>query len=173
MRYGRNASRLRPNDAAHSSRAPSVESEYPRPCPAVRGKSEDSREVAQPEHDDRCADGTPRQASTTLSPTEEALVVEFRRRTLLPLDDVLGNLRERIPKLTRSALHRCLLRHGISKRPAAADGAPKRGQFNDTTIGFVHIDHCELRAATGKVHMFLAIDRVSKFTYVEFHPSQR
>ena len=35
-------------------------------------------------------------------------VVEFRRRTLLPLDDVLGCLREAIPKLTRSALHRCL-----------------------------------------------------------------
>src|SRR5215204_4160579 len=28
---------------------------------------------------------------------------------------------------------------------------------------------CELRLAAGKLHMFLAIDRVSKFTYVEFH----
>src|SRR3712207_2439023 len=44
-------------------------------------------------------------------------VVEFRRRTLLPLDDVLGCLRDTIPKLTRSALHRCLVRHGISRLP--------------------------------------------------------
>lgn len=43
------------------------------------------------------------------------MVVEFRRRTLLPLDDLLGHLREALPQLTRSALHRCLIRHGISK----------------------------------------------------------
>jgi hypothetical protein len=30
---------------------------------------------------------------------EEAIIVEFRRRTLLPLDDVMGCLREAIPKL--------------------------------------------------------------------------
>ena len=45
----------------------------------------------------------------------------------------------------------------------------KRGRFSETQIGYVHIDSCELRAADGKVHMFLAIDRISKFTYVEFH----
>lgn len=57
--------------------------------------------------------------STVLAPAEEAIVVEFRRRTLLPLDDVLGCLRETIPRLSRSALHRCLQRHGISRLPAA------------------------------------------------------
>ena len=55
--------------------------------------------------------------STILTEVEEAMVVEFRRRTLLPLDDVLGGLREAIPKLTRSALHRCLQRYGISRLP--------------------------------------------------------
>ena len=33
------------------------------------------------------------------------MVVEFRRRALLPLDDVPGCLRDTIPKLTRSSLH--------------------------------------------------------------------
>ncbi len=42
--------------------------------------------------------------SIVLSPEEEAMVVD-RRRTLLPLDDVLGCLRDTIPKLTRSSLH--------------------------------------------------------------------
>lgn len=32
----------------------------------------------------------------------------------------------------------------------------------------MHVDSCQLRLADGKLHMFLAIDRVSKFTYVEF-----
>ena len=58
---------------------------------------------------------TPR--STVLSAVEEAMIVEFRRRTLLPIDDVLGCLRDSIPTLTRSSLHRCLARHGISRLP--------------------------------------------------------
>jgi len=107
--------------------------------------------------------------STVLTPVEEAMIVEFRRRTLLPLDDVLGCLRHTIPRLTRSALHRCLKRHGISRLPESEDKTSRRGRFAETAIGYVHIDICELRLAAGKLHMFLAIDRVSKFTYVEFH----
>ena len=106
--------------------------------------------------------------STVLTTAEEAMVVEFRRRTLLPLDDVLGCLRDSIPKLTRSSLHRCLERHGISRLPENPDKASKRGKFADTAIGYVHIDISELRLAQGKLNMFLAIDRVSKFTCVEF-----
>ena len=106
--------------------------------------------------------------STVLTLAEEAMVVEFRRRTLLPLDDVLGCLRDSIPKLTRSSLHRCLERHGISRLPENPDKASKRGKFAETAIGYVHIDISELRLAEGKLNMFLAIDRVSKFTYVEF-----
>ena len=106
--------------------------------------------------------------STVLTLAEEATVVEFRRRTLLPLDDVMGCLRDSIPKLTRASLHRCLKRHGISRLPENPDKASKRGKFVKTTIGYVHIDISELRLAQGKLNMFLAIDRVSKFTYVEF-----
>jgi transposase InsO family protein len=107
--------------------------------------------------------------STVLTPLEEAMILEFRRRTLLPLDDVLGCLRDTIPRLTRSALHRCLKRHGISRLPENEEKSARRGRFAETAIGYVHIDVCELRLAAGKLHMFLAIDRVSKFTYVEFH----
>jgi hypothetical protein len=115
--------------------------------------------------------GPSKPKSTVLTEIEEAIVVEFRRRTLLPLDDVLGCLRETIPKLSRSALHRCLQRHGIARLPSSEEIGAKRGRFAETTIGYIHIDVCELRCAEGKVHMFLAIDRVSKFTYVELHPS--
>lgn len=109
--------------------------------------------------------------STVLSPAAEAIIVEFRRRTLLPLDDIMGCLRDTIPKLTRSALHRCLQRHGISRLPATEEKASKRGSFPETRIGYVHIDSCELRLAEGRLVMFLAIDRVSKFAVVAFHDS--
>ena len=47
--------------------------------------------------------------STVLTSEEEALIVAFRRHTLLPLDDCLYALQAPLPHLTRSALHRCLL----------------------------------------------------------------
>jgi hypothetical protein len=51
----------------------------------------------------------PRQArSTVLSVEEEAVIVAFRRYTLLPLDDCLYALQPTIPHLTRSSLHRYL-----------------------------------------------------------------
>jgi transposase-like protein len=55
--------------------------------------------------------------STVLSTEEEAIVIAFRRYTLLPLDDCLYALQATIPHLTRSSLHRCLQRHGISRLP--------------------------------------------------------
>lgn len=49
--------------------------------------------------------------STVLSTEEEAVIVAFRRHTLLPLDDCLYSLQATIPHLTRSSLHRCQARH--------------------------------------------------------------
>src|SRR5882757_3648481 len=61
--------------------------------------------------------GPKKPRSTVLSVEEEAVVVAFRRHTLLPLDDCLYALQATIPHLTRSSLHRCLQRHGISRLP--------------------------------------------------------
>ena len=67
--------------------------------------------------------------STILTEAEEATVVAFRRHTLLPLDDCLNALQPSIPPLTRSALHRCLQRHGISRLPDVGGDKPKRQKF--------------------------------------------
>jgi hypothetical protein len=92
----------------------------------------------------------PKPKSTVLTPAEEAIIVEFRRRTLLALDDVLGCLKDTIPNLTRSSLHRCLQRHGISRLPAAETTA-KRKRFKTYDIEYIHIDSCELnRCAPGQ-----------------------
>ena len=114
--------------------------------------------------------GPKKPTSTVLTPAEEAIVVAFRQKTLLPLDDVLGCLRDAIPHLSRSALHRCLQRHGVSRLPIE-ETREQRKRFKTYEIGYVHIDSSELRHADGKLIMFLAIDRVSKFAYVEFHDS--
>ena len=103
--------------------------------------------------------------STTLTEVEEAMVVAFRRHTLLPLDDCLYALQPTIPNLTRSALHRCLQRHGISRLPDVEGDKPKRQRFKRYPIGFFHIDIAELSTAAGKLYVFVAIDRTSKFAF--------
>lgn len=77
--------------------------------------------------------------STVLIEAEGAMVVAFRRHTLLPLDDCLYALQPSIPHLTRSALHRCLQRHGISCLPDVEGDKPKRQKFKRYPIGFSHI----------------------------------
>jgi transposase-like protein len=107
--------------------------------------------------------------STVLSPEDEAIVVAFRRHTLLPLDDCLYALQATIPRLTRSSLHRCLQRHGISRLPETDGDKPQRSRFKRYPIGFFHIDIAEVRTEEGKLHLFVAIDRTSKFAFVELH----
>jgi hypothetical protein len=73
--------------------------------------------------------------STVLTEAEEAMVVAFRRHTLLPLDDCLYALQPSIPHLTRSALHRCLQRHGISRLPEVDGDKPQCRKFKRYPIG--------------------------------------
>jgi transposase-like protein len=64
-------------------------------------------------------------------------------------------------------LHRCLERHGISRLPEVEDSKPNRKKFERYPIGYFHIDLAEVRTAEGKHYLFVAIDRTSKFTFVE------
>jgi transposase InsO family protein len=105
--------------------------------------------------------------STVLSVDQEAVIVAFRKHTLLPLDDCLYALQATIPALTRSSLHRCLERHGISRLPEVEGDKPKRKKFDSYPIGFFHIDLAEVRTAESKLYLFVAIDRTSKFAFVE------
>ncbi len=93
---------------------------------------------------------------------EEAIIIAFRRHTLLPPDDCLYALQPSIPHLSRSSLHRCLQRHGISRLPEAEGDKPKQ-KFKRYPIGYFHIDIAELRTGEGKIHLFVATDRTSKF----------
>ena len=107
--------------------------------------------------------------STVLSIEEEAIIVAFRRHTLLPLDDCLYALQATIPHLTRSALHRCLQRHGISRLPETEGDKPAKKKFKAYPIGYFHIDIAEVRTAEGKLYLFVAIDRTSKFAFTQLH----
>ena len=106
--------------------------------------------------------------STVLSIEDEAIIIAFRRHTLLPLDDCLYALQATIPHLTRSSLHRCLQRHGISRLPDV-DNKPNKRKFKAYPIGYFHIDIAEVQTAEGRLYLFVAIDRTSKFAFTELH----
>ena len=105
--------------------------------------------------------------STVLTTEDEAIVIAFRRHTLLPLDDCLYALQATIPHLTRSSLHRCFQRHGISRLPEVEGDKPVRKKFKPYPIGFFHIDIAEVRTEEGKLYLYVAIDRTSKFAFVQ------
>lgn len=46
------------------------------------------------------------------------------------------------------------------------DKEPKR-RFKSYPIGFFHVDMAEVQAAEGKLYLYVAIDRTSKFTFVQ------
>jgi transposase InsO family protein len=125
----------------------------------------------------RSADRAKRTEATVLSGEDEAIIVAFRRHTLLPLDDCLYSLQVEplpplvrgqwrgIPNLTRSSLHRCLQRHDVSRLPDVEGDKPARKKFKSYPIGFFHIDIAEVQTAEGKLYPYVGVDRTSKFAF--------
>src|SRR5579863_6127887 len=103
--------------------------------------------------------------STVLMAEEEAMAVAFRKHTLLPLDDCLYALQATIPHLTRSALHRCFQRHGISRLPEIEGDKAEKKAFRRYPLGYFHIDIAEVRTEEGKLYLFVAVDRTSKYAF--------
>ena len=66
-------------------------------------------------------------------------------------------------------MHRCLQRHGISRLPEVTDKPPKKSKFKQYPIGYFHIDITQVRTEEGKLYLFVAIDRTSKFAFAELH----
>ncbi len=102
-----------------------------------------------------------------LTEAEEAIIVAFRRHTLLPLDDCLYALQPSIPQSTRSGRHRCLQRHGIPRLPDVTGDKPKRQRFKRYSIGFFHCNITEVQTEEGKLYLFVCIDRTSKFAVTQ------
>jgi len=85
-------------------------------------------------------------------------------------------LQPTIGQLTKSTLHRCLLRHGLSHLSNVQDKTRERA-FKKYPIGGFHIDIAEVHTKEGKRYLFaaidlVAIDRTSTFAYAELHERQ-
>ncbi len=122
----------------------------------------------------------PHKLSTTLTPGQEAVVVELRRTLLLPLDDLLVVAREFInAAASRSGLDRCLRRHGVSQLrdlqvlPDVAQPGAKT--FKDYEPGFVHVDIKylpQMPDESQRRYLFVAIDRATRWVFVRLYADQ-
>ena len=113
----------------------------------------------------------PHRLCTTLTPAQEALVVELRRLLLLRLDDLLVVCREFInPAVSRSGLDRCLQRHGVGGlRELQAES------FKDDVPGSVHVDIKylpQMPDKTARRYLFVAIDRATRWVYLRIYTRQ-
>ncbi len=122
----------------------------------------------------------PHKLSTTLTPGQEAVVVELRRTLLLPLDDLLVVAREFInAAASRSGLDRCLRRHGVSQlrdlQVLPEGEQPGAKTFKDYEPGFVHVDIKylpQMPDESQRRYLFVAIDRATRWVFVRLYADQ-
>src|SRR5262249_45325787 len=109
----------------------------------------------------------PHTIATGFAAEEEAIAVELRTRLQLSLDDILEVMRRCLrPDISRSALHRCLKRRGVSQQPQQPD--PAAGSFAPQPFGYVHVDLKHLpRLQKQPAYIFVAIERTTRFVHVE------
>jgi transposase len=109
----------------------------------------------------------PKRLQTRFDAVEEEIVRELRTRLGLSLDDITGVMRRGVrPDISRSALHRCLQRLGLSRRPKP--DKPTIGTFDPTPFGYVHVDLKHLTRLQGQpAYVFVAIERTTSFVHVE------
>ena len=84
-------------------------------------------------------------------------VAKWRRR-VSPEDCRLG------PKVPHSTVL-----SAEEERLPNAEGTRVRRKFNNYPTGYIHIDLAEVWTDEGKLYLFVAIDRVSKFAFAELH----
>ena len=134
--------------------------------------------IARWKHRDSVEDRshTAHRLQTTLSAEQEAIVLVLRKTLDLSLDDLLAVVHEFIhPTITRSALHRMLKRHGVSKRQPVGTDKPKAKPFKAYVPGFVHVDVKYLPQMADedkRRYLFVAIDRATRWVFIAVYAAK-
>ena len=115
---------------------------------------------------------TAHRLQTTLTPAQEAIVVELRKLLLLPLDDLLAITREFLcPEVSRSGMDRCLQRHGVGNLHSLKPATPRQPHkaFKAYEPGYLHMDIKylpQMADETRRRYLFVAIDRATRWVFV-------
>jgi transposase InsO family protein len=71
--------------------------------------------------------------------------------------------------VTRSARHRWLQRHGITRIPDMGGEKRAKKKVKSSAIGYVHLDSAEGRTEEGKLYLCVALDRAGQCADAERH----
>ena len=87
----------------------------------------------------------------------------------------IGSFATTDSRATRSNLHRCLQRHGVSRLAdlLPPDEKTPTKAFKDYQPGFLHIDTAQINQGKEKWYLFVAIDRATRYVYLELHDNKR
>src|SRR5208337_995749 len=99
---------------------------------------------------------------------DEVIILAYRWRTRLSLDDSLVRLKRLMPQLSRSALYRCLERHGLSKIGRTNVSPPLTSASLAGPYRFgITANDVALPGDVLRVPVFLAVEEVTKHAYGE------
>src|SRR5271154_5600419 len=120
--------------------------------------------------DERMGPKNPRSSLLTIH--DEAIILAYRWRTRLAIDDAHFRLRRLMPKLTRSTLYRCLKRYGLSRIGPTTNCPPLMASalegpyiFDITAHEVVFRDHDDDIGLLYQV--LLAVEEITKDVYAE------
>jgi hypothetical protein len=110
--------------------------------------------------------------SSLLSSEDEAIILAYRWRTRLALDDAHLRLKRLMPKLTRATLYQCLKRHALSKIGATANCPPlTNAAASGPYIFEITVREVAFRDPDDVVgvaySVFLAVEEITKHVYAE------
>ncbi len=103
---------------------------------------------------------------------QQAAAVAFRIHTRLSIDDCYYSLKKSIPQLSRTALYRCYKRHGVSKLDEPKKSPRAKKTFKKYPPGYIHLDITTLHTQEGRLYLFVAIDRTTKFCFARLYQNQ-
>ena len=107
-----------------------------------------------------------------LSDSDIQLIIKTRESTNLALDDLHDVLEKELSvPISRSQLSKILKKHGLTQEKK--ESTRGKGKFIDYEPGYLHVDCTYLPKIEGKQSKaFCAIDRKTKWAYVEIHPQK-
>jgi hypothetical protein len=108
--------------------------------------------------------GPKRNDSTILAPSDEALIVVYRRRMKTTIDDCYLGLKGAIPHLSRSALHRCLQRHGLGRIPR---GNTQKLVLPDYCSTYFSMENYKLPPSLGGGFLLFAISDCNNLVFAK------
>lgn len=99
---------------------------------------------------------------------ETALVINIRRSSWLPLDEVFETLLEQNRFVSKSSVYRCLVRHNLNKVSQEQEGKAEKCKAYQP--GYLHIDVTYLSKLNGvSAYLFVAIDRGTRTLFYQIY----